>query len=216
MTGADPEGAEERATGPELTAWPGRDPFAGHLAFVDRFWPNPPRTASMRPGFDPVDPIDTRADKLVDFDALEALAQWSGNLLEPREMRADEYPMEVEEAMAEREPQFHLRNLSRVERVADPDHLEEMGRYRVERGLEVEGAGFAGGPTYEAPKLIEPMLLDTVAWRKQTTRELLDDNPWERHFGREIKENWGRPMWKYDPDAEDPDAVAEGPEPASE
>ncbi len=50
--------------------------------------------------------------------------------------------------------------------------------------------------------MLDPMLLDTVAWRKEVAHELLDEIEWERHFGREIKENWRKPMWQYDPDAE--------------
>lgn len=176
------------------------DPFSGHLDFARRHGPNPPTTAADRPGFEPIEPIDTRADKLLDLDELERIASWSGGFKPAREMRPDEYPVEVEDALAEREPQFHLRNIGRAERHADPDNLDEITRDRVVYGLHVEGALVTHDVTYQPPELLGEMNLDAMRRHRAQTRQVLDQDPWERHFCRELKQKWRGPMWRYDPD----------------
>ncbi|MGM0574458.1 MAG: hypothetical protein ACQEXJ_01815 [Myxococcota bacterium] len=175
---------------------PAMDPFAPHLAFAERAL----RVArDVRPrgaAITPTEPIDTRADRLVDLDELEAIASWQGLRKAPREMRDDDYPSDLEGAMEEREPQFILRNIPRVERYADPEERLGYEHDRIQYGFHVEGVDEARTYRHEPPELLEEMNLDVVRAQLRWRRWYSDEACWERYFSREIREKTQGPLWR--------------------
>lgn len=172
------------------------DPFTPHLAFAERALRAARDVRPRGARIDPPEPLDTRVDRFVDLDALEALAEWQGLARPARTMSDEEYPSDLEEAMDEREPQFNLRNIPRAERYADPDERLAYDRDRFEYGLHVEGVGEDRRWEHEPPELLEEMNLDAVraqlAWRRWYSNEAR----WERYFSKEIRTHTDGPLWR--------------------
>ena len=183
----------------------GDDPFASHLRFLEVLSERRGSTLADRHLIGPTEFIGSRVAESLDFEALEAIASWQGLFQPPREKRADELDPEVEGQMKACMPQFHLRNIGRAERLADPDDDLELEHDRVAYGLRAPGAAHALLKPYEAPVFLEETHLERVANYQARMRWLLRETPWPRHFCQELKESIRGPLWRYDPDAKDED-----------
>ena len=177
------------------------DPFSPRMAFVDSIGMQL-TTIGDRPGMEPIEPIDTRADKFVEVEELEKLAAFQGLYREPSEQSEDAYPEDVQEALGNVEAQFILRNLARTVRDADPDEplqveTVDSGRLNIATAL-VE----ARTAKIEKITLLEEMTPEMVGKHRAFIKELYEDTAWETRFSRELKETITGPLWKYDPNAE--------------
>lgn len=182
------------------------DPFEPHLRFASHTGMRL-RPWMERPGPTPLEPIDTRADKLVDLDALEALASFRGLFKAPVEMHPDSYPSAVQDQMRQLEPQFVLRNLGRVERVDEGQGRLPMKRDRPAPGIDIDAVARLRLARYEPPTLLEETNLDFVTGLTAFRRHLVREVRWERHFSREIREDFEGPMWRYQPPEDAPQSA---------
>jgi len=197
--GAEPQPGGERGAGFAVT----HDPFEPHLRFAGRTGMRL-RPWMDRPGPRPLEPIDTHADKFVDFDVLEALASFRGLFKLPVEMHPDNYPSSVQDQMRELEPQFILRNLGRVERMDEGQGRLPLQHDRPAPGIDIDAIAELRSARYEPPELLEETNLDVVSSLTAFRRHLYRDVRWERHFSREIREDFDGPMWRYEPPPEEP------------
>jgi len=164
---------------------------------------------------EPIEPPGIRVEDMLDFDALEAMASWQGLFQEPRDKRPGELDQTVEAQMKECMPQFHLRNISRYERLSDPDADLELDHEQVPYGLRADGASTSQLGRYEPIELLEEMNLDAVKGYQRRMRWLIRETLWPRHFCQELKASVPGPLWRYDAEAEaeeesDPPAAMEG------
>ena len=176
------------------------DPFGPRLAFAHRLGMQL-RTASDRGAHAGLKLLDTRVDKFINIEKLEALAQFEGLIRSPRVKRPDEYPDALIDALRIKEPQFILRSLRRVERYADPNENLPLEVSVADRGSVIgayEGTGISQRASLE---LLEKMTYDLVGEQRNWFKWLYDEAQWERYFSREIREKHTGPMWAYDPDA---------------
>jgi hypothetical protein len=189
---------------------PPLDPFAGHLAFAQGV-----RGGSFRRGWfgfldSRPEPLDVRADKVLD---LAAFGQQRQLIIKPpRPMREDEYPGDLDDRMkTDCERQFILRNMRRLERESGLDEGLPLDRKPRDAGgfafPELASMATAYAPP-ELPEASSPRVMaDASAWR--TT--LLAEMRWERYFSKEIKDKFPGPIWRHDPDTNpvppDPDAA---------
>ena len=178
------------------------DLFEGHLAFLADYESRRAITFADRITMQPLEPLGVNIEAALDFDALEAIASWQGLFRQPRDKRPAELDPDVESQMKECMPQFHLRNIGRAERIADPDDDLELSHEQVEYGLRAPGAVTALPPRYTPPPLLEESNLDAVQGYRERMRWLISETPWSRHFCQELKESVRGPLWRYDPDAE--------------
>ena len=179
----------------------GLDPFASHLSFLQAHRDRLGSTFADRITILPLQPPPNRLESFLDFEALEAIASWQGLFKAPRDKTRGELDPEVEGQMKECMPQFHLRNIGRAERLADPDEDLELSHEDVEYGLRAPGALPATMGTYQAPPLIEESNLDFVKKHQFRMHKLIRKTAWQRHFCQELKESVRGPLWRYDPDA---------------
>lgn len=178
----------------------GDDPFAPHLRFMLRHRRRLATTFADRPHIGLHDLIGGSVEEALDFEALEAIASWQGLFQEPRDKRPGELDPEVESHMKACMPQFHLRNIGRAERLADPDDDLEFTHDQVEYGLRAPGASRELLAPYQAPSLLEETNLDVVRASQARRRWLIYDMSWPRHFCQELKVSIRGPLWRYDPD----------------
>ena len=177
------------------------DPFTPRLAFVDRCSATL-KTAGDSEYFQPITPIDTTVDRFIDVDKLEKLAMFQGLFQPPSQKPESDFPEETTEALANREPQFILRNLARMVKHADPDEPLELdrlpsGRVNVATSLEE-----SRNAKLDRPELLEEMTTAFMQARRSFIKNLYQETRWEEHFCREIKEDFDGPIWRYDPSAE--------------
>ncbi len=194
------------------------DPFTGRLAFVDRIFRS--QRARVRTWFDrsriqPIEPLDSGADRIVNYEALEAMMDWQGLVRRPRPMPKDAYPSEIEEAMQHREPQFILRNLGRVEKEVDPDEPLPLDRRPLPIGAALDGLDSAKDVRHEPPQLLDEMTVDVFSEQHGVMRRLYRE-PWNRRFSKELRADHTGPMWSYDPDAAEAKRAAAAAEGAVE
>ena len=185
------------------------NPFARHVAMV-RVTGMSITTAEMRPSspelFEPV--VEPQIDEeFVDWEFLEKLKTWAGSLKQPHVKTEQELSSEITSALQNREEQFILRNLSRVEKYADPSKpirlesdearygmTEDTARAQVNEILDEESVTFID-------ELGNQMLRTRQAWMKW----LRDGIAWERFFAKELKKDYPGPVWRRTPDGpEDP------------
>jgi hypothetical protein len=175
------------------------DPFALHVAFARGV-----RGASFRLswfGFlDAIrEPIDVRADKILDLDAFGQNAQLI--IKPPRKMRDDEYPADLEDRIKnDCERQFILRNIARVEKEAWPNDKLEFDHKPVDAGGFEFPKLASMQEAYEPPELLDEVSYQIVHGASRWRHTLLAVMEWERHFCREIRDKFDGPLWKYDPD----------------
>lgn len=174
------------------------DPFGRHRRFAaGTAVASLPRAVRDRP-IQPIEPLDTGADRLVDFEALERLASFQGLLHPSRPMRDEELSDETTEALQEREPQYILRNIGRVEREIDLAAKLEVTRTKTPYGLAAEPPRLRLEPL--RPALLDSTTLDAVRDRQRHLRWHKHEAVWNRHFCKELRETWTGPFWRYDPD----------------
>lgn len=103
--------------------------------------------------------------------------------LKPDATRPVERPPEVEEQLAERTPQFFLRNTMRVERYGDPDWIETIRR-PVRETDHWEAAGEAARCGAERPD-VDPDTASTVLdMHLAERRVVMVESRWHEIFGR--------------------------------
>ena len=177
------------------------DPFVVHLNFIREHRMRIGESLTERVKLTPMEPMVNRLESFLDFEALEAIASWQGLFSAPREKRESELDPEVEGHMKECMPQFHLRNIGRAERLADPDEDLELSSSEVEYGLRAPGAARAPLDAYQAPRLLEESNLALVKAYQVRMEWLIKKTAWPRHFCQELKESIRGPLWRYDPEA---------------
>ncbi len=174
------------------------DPFARHREFAR--WV---RTGKLRVSFQAFlerwrEPIDVRADKILDLDAIGKPPQTF--LKMPRPKRPDEYPEGLEDRMKQDlERQFILRNLMRFVKTVNKDDPLEFETKEVGVKLDLDARKHLAD-LHRTPELLADLGVDHVrnelAWR----RRFLEVMQWERYFCKEIKDDFQGPLWKHDPE----------------
>ena len=181
----------------------GPDLFAGHLNFLERYGARRAKTLVDRLTLTPIEPMGARVDEAIDFDALEAIASWQGLFRSPRDKESEELDPEVEAQMKHCMPQFHLRNIGRAERIADPEGDLELDHDAVTYGLHAQGVRTEPLGRYRAPELLKESNLEAVRNYQRRMRWLVNEADWTRYISRELRESVRGPLWRYDPDAEE-------------
>jgi len=176
------------------------DPFTPRLNFTKTVGMRI-RTTTERSKIREFRPIEIHVDGFLDIEKLEALANFEGLLRMPREQSEHDYPTDLEEQMKICEPQFILRSLGRVVREGGPDEPLPLESAPSERDLVTAALDEVRRLETEPLDLIDQMTYEAVAEHRGWMKWLYDDVRWERHFSREIKEDFAGPLWRYDPDA---------------
>jgi hypothetical protein len=174
------------------------DPFSGHLAFAGRmgmvvrpFWEGSP--------IRPVEPLDAGADKLVDFEALDALGHMQAGFKAPRAWRDDKIEPRLADWLRQCEPQFNLRNLGRAERFADPAMRLPLEASKIPLGPTGDELKEVREARHEPPELLEDDTMALMGRYRAWVRWLYRVTDWEMHFGQEVKTKLEVPLWQYDP-----------------
>jgi len=181
------------------------DPFEGHLAFLAGWESRRLRTLADRLTLPAEAPIGLDVTSMLDFDALEALASWQGLFQPPRDKRPGELDPDVEGQMKQCVPQFHLRNIGRYERYADPDDDLELNPSEVRHGLRAAETATLHVGAPEPIALLEVMNLDAVRGYQRRMRWLIHETDWNRHFSQELKASVAGPLWRYHADEDTAD-----------
>jgi hypothetical protein len=173
------------------------DPFARHRGFAG--WV---RTGKLRTSFQRFlehmrEPIDVRADRILD---LAAFGQVPHQFLKmPRPKRPDELPEGFEDRMKDLERQFILRNLRRFVKTVDRNDPLEFEKKEVGVKLDLDTRKHLAD-LHRRPELLGDTGLEQVrnelAWRHR----FLEVMQWERYFCKEIKDDFDGPLWKHDPE----------------
>jgi len=134
-----------------------------------------------------------------------------------RAMKPDEYPSDLEDRItSDLMPQFTLRNLDRAEKDV---YLEDPLELRRIKGIggEIHSALSESRDAKLAKVSFQSVwTLDLVTRLRETFRRILQEEPWELRFGREIRDTLQRPLWRYFPEgvhADDMPGVVLGPVP---
>jgi len=143
------------------------------------------RTLGDRPGMEPIEPIDTRADKFIEVEELEKLAAFQGLFRSPVEQREDAYPEDVQEALGNVEAQFILRNLARSVKDVDPDEslqleLVDSGRTNIATALTESRTA-----RLERIELLEEMTPQVVGKHRAFFKTLYGDAAWGERYSRD-------------------------------
>jgi hypothetical protein len=172
------------------------DPFSGHERFADQLGGGR-RTARARPEeLRPLEPLDVSIDKLVDLEALEQRASFEGMVRSPRTLDEDDLDPKISDALTECKPQFHLRNLSRAERFADPEQPLDFESTESSIGLPEPDDDAPDPMARVRPDLLPSFSSQTVRGLRADHRQLFEETAWNEHFSREIKEDADGPLWK--------------------
>lgn len=172
------------------------DPFSGHQRFADRLGGSRP-TARARPeALRPLEVLDVTIDKLVDLEALEERASFEGMVRAPRPLEDEELDPKISDALTECKPQFHLRNLSRAERFADPDEPLDFESAGSQMGIPEPDPEATDPMDRVAPDLLTSISSETVRELRAEHHDLFAATSWNEHFCREIKAEATGPLWK--------------------
>ncbi len=152
-----------------------------------------------KPVLDPDLPI-WRPEALLDFLRPERHGIEANTVRPPRPWSPDKIPAEMEARLEQREAQFNLRNIARLER--DTEEEVELQRESLpvtarDTFAQVE----APMPPYAPPELLGEFLVDAVRDYRRRVHHMFMVDDWTRRFGKEIAEKLTFPLWKYDPDA---------------
>lgn len=198
---AAPQESDEATSSPAIDTF---NPFARHVAMI-RVTGMSVTTAEMRPSspelFEPT--VEPKVDEdFVDWEFLEKLKTWAGSLKQPHVKTEEELSSEITLALKNREEQFILRNLGRVEKYADPSKpirleadearygmFEETARAQIAEILDDESVSFIH-------KLGHEMLRERQAWMKWLRQGIA----WERFFAKELKKDFPGSVWRRAPD----------------
>ena len=175
-------------------------PFDRHLRFIgDKSWDRLQHFSRVRtpPAADRLEVKEDRTGALATLAAHEAWRPQTG-AIKPAEL--DDLDPETEKHMESKMPQFSLRMIGRVERLADPDDVTfEQAEHRV--GMSALGTGQDQMFRRHRVEWLEETHLSRVSDRQRWMKSLRDDVRWEHHFCRELKERVSGPLWRHDPDA---------------
>jgi hypothetical protein len=180
-------------------AEPGIDPFSAHERFATRLAGTRPIARARPDAMLPMEPIDVAVDRRMDLEALVAQATFEGAVRAPRTLEEDELSGEISDALTECKPQFHLRNLNRVERFADPDEPLDFETVVSQTGLPVESADEPDPMARLTPGLLARTSIEAIRGLRAEHDALFRDTAWNEHFSRELKENATGPLWKQGP-----------------
>jgi hypothetical protein len=174
------------------------DPFARHRSFAGSM-----RAGKLRSSFQSFldswrEPIDVRADRMLDLQGFGRLPH--AFLKMPRNKRPDELPDGHEDRLKnDLERQFILRNLARVVKTINRNDPLEFERKAISLKFELDYRRELGD-LHRKAELLDDLGLDHVrrelAWRHR----FLEVMQWERHFCKEIKDDFEGPLWRHDPD----------------
>lgn len=174
------------------------DPFARHRGFAK--WV---RTGKLRSTFQWFidswkEPIDVRADKILD---LQAFGKGPAPFLKmPRPKKASEYPEGLEDRLKkDLERQFILRNLMRFVKTVNKDDPLEFERKPAGVKLELDARAHLAD-LHRTPELLDELGVDHVRHELAWRHRFLEVMQWERYYCKEIKDEFQGPMWKHDPD----------------
>lgn len=194
---------EERA---QLEAF---DPFRRHMSLVEVTGMTV-GTAEMRPSSPELFEMDVETsinDEFVDWDFLEKLKTWGGALKEPHEMTEEEYDSATALALKEKEPQFILRNLGRMEKHADPDKPIRLEAQEVLYGLgDTDARSHIKDLEFEKVEMIDAFGHDSVKERQRWMRWLTVGLKWPEYFAVELRGDRPGGVWKHAPNG--PEDVA--------
>jgi hypothetical protein len=172
------------------------DPFSGHERFAAGLTGSRP-TARARPeALEPLEVLDVSIDKLVDLEALEERATFEGMVRTPRTLEDEELDAKISDALTECKPQFHLRNLSRAERFADPDEPLDFEPAGSQTGLPEPDSDAIDPMARVSPELLKSISSETVRSLREEHHELFVTTSWNEHFSRELKAEATGPLWK--------------------
>jgi hypothetical protein len=172
------------------------DPFSGHERFAERLGGSRP-TARARPEMlEPMEVLDVSIDKLIDLEALEGRASFQGMVRAPRTLEDEDLDSKISDALTECKPQFHLRNLSRAERFADPDEPLDFEPAGSQMGIPKPDADAIDPMARVTPELLRSISSQTVRALREEHHELFVATAWNEHFSREIKAEATGPLWK--------------------
>ncbi len=187
------------------------NPFARHLDVVSMTGMTIATAEALPSAPKPFEVVvQPRVDEqFVDWEFLEKLQTWGGALKEPRERTEEEFDSEITQALQDREEQFILRNLRRVERHADPDkpiRLDaEQARYGMGPGA--VRAHIAELDDMERVTFIEELGCEALANRQRWMTWLRSGIQWQGFFAKELRKDHPGPVWKRSPNGpEDPRA----------
>ena len=145
------------------------------------------------------EPIDVRADKVLDLTKFGApLAQFTKP---PRVKKKEEFTDDLDDRMKhDLERQFILRNLMRFVKVVDRNDPLEFEKKSVEVAKMDIDARAHMQDLHKKPDLLDDLSVDHVRFELAWRHKFLEVMQWERHFCREIKEDFSGPLWKHDPE----------------
>ena len=171
------------------------DPFSGHVAFASSMAGARATALARLDAIRPLDPLDTTIDKLVDLEALEALASFGGLLRLPRTRASEELDDDITEALGECKAQFHLRNLGRAERFVDLDEPLPLEPVERESGLPGASESTESLMARLPSALITSTSVAAVREFQGDRRSLFEETAWNEHFSKEIKADATGPLW---------------------
>jgi len=183
------------------------NPFARHvkLAAISGMTVH---TAEMRPSspdlFEAT--VEPKIDEdFVDWEFLEKLKSWGGALKQVHVKTEEELDSEITQALKEREEQFILRNLKRVEMHADPDKAIRLEGSEVRYGMGPEEVRehIKELDDMQRVEFVDELGNGLLKGRQVWMRWLRDDLQWEDFFSRELKENIRGGVWRRAPDGPD-------------
>jgi len=190
------------------------DPFARHRSFAG--WV---RTGKLRSTFQWFldrwrEPIDVRADKMLDLAAFGRVPH--PFLKMPRPKRNDELPDGHEDRLKkDLERQFILRNLMRYVKTVNKDDPLEFEKRAVGVKIDLDTRAHLKD-LHRKADLIDELGVEHVKHELAWRHRMLEVMQWERYFCAEIKEDFQGPLWKHDPETnpirakftDEPDAPA--------
>lgn len=138
-------------------------------------------------------------DDLPIYRAARALVRRTGKVkVRTWVQRMVERPDGLDSQMAEKVPQFFLRNIARAERRVEDEMPFDVVATR-DREAEKQLAELRN-LRYQPPALLKRWNLDDVLWLRAMLKRYLYQEDWRRRFGRELKETVRGPLYRYDPD----------------
>ena len=175
-------------------------PFDRHLRFIADTTSDRGESLSRVRGPTSKGTLELKEDRTGAIAALAAHEAWRPPTGAVRTAELNDLEPETEKHMESKMPQFSLRMIGRVERLADPDDVTFVpAGNRV--GMSALGAEQEQSWAKHRVEWLEETHLSRVSARQRWMKSLRDDVRWERHFCRELKEHVSGPLWRHDPDA---------------
>jgi len=200
--GPVPEVAEPKSMGTGLVAdgafAVALDPFARHRGFAGSV-----RAGRLRSKFQWFldkwkDPIDVRADKILDLAAFGKVPHQF--LKMPRTKRNDEFPEGYEDRLKKDvERQFILRNLMRYVKTIDKGDPLEFEKRAVGVKIDLDTRAHLKD-LHRKAELLAKLGTDHVRHELAWRHRMLEVMQWEQYYSAEIKQDFPGPLWKHAPE----------------